>query len=99
MLARRFSRFTSSVARPQTSAPRSAVSIRHGTTTAHSNTEHKGSDGGPHGDHYDAPGGWLWGIRPGEKYEKEGWENLFYFGFVGSFVVATAAYIMKEDTS
>jgi hypothetical protein len=61
------------------------------------------SDGGHqdhhHGDHYDPPGGWLWGLRPGEKYEKEGWEGLFYYGFYGSFVVAAIAYAFKPDTS
>lgn len=63
---------------------------------------HPGSDGGDHGDHgdhYDPPGGWLWGLRPGEKYEKEGWEGLFYYGFYGSFVVAAIAYAFKPDTS
>ena len=71
-------------------------------TTAHN--EHRGDDthghhaGGGHDDHFDPPGGWLWGIRPGEKYEKEGWEGLAWV-FVASWVVAVAAYTMKEDTS
>src|SRR5277367_497586 len=60
---------------------------------------HPGSSGGHHGDHYDPPGGWLWGLRPGEKYEKEGWEGLFYYGFYGSFVVAAIAYAFKPDTT
>jgi hypothetical protein len=60
---------------------------------------HAGSSGGHHGDHYDPPAGWLWGLRPGEKYEKEGWEGLFYYGFYGSFVVAAIAYAFKPDTS
>ena len=60
---------------------------------------HPGSSGGHHGDHYDPPGGWLWGLRPGEKYEKEGWENVFYWGFYGSFAVAAVAYAFKPDTS
>lgn len=54
--------------------------------------------GGGHEDHFDPPGGWLWGIRPGEKAEKEGWEPLAWV-FVGAWVVAVAAYTMKEDTS
>lgn len=54
---------------------------------------------GDHGSHYNPPGGWLWGERPGEKYEKEGWETLFYWGFCGSWIVAIIAYTMKEDTS
>ena len=56
-----------------------------------------GHDG--HGSHYDPPGGWLWGIRPGEKYEKEGWENLFFYGFYGSIGLAVVAYAFKPDTS
>ena len=57
------------------------------------------ADHGGHESHYDEPGGWLWGIRPGEKYEKEGWENLMWYGFAGGWVVAIAVYAGKEDTS
>jgi ESSS subunit of NADH:ubiquinone oxidoreductase (complex I) len=65
-----------------------------------STTEQRSSsDGGDHGSHYDPPGGWLWGIRPGEKYEKEGWENLFFYGFYGSIGLAVVAYAFKPDTS
>lgn len=31
-----------------------------------------------HEDHYDPPGGWLFGVKPGEKYENEGWENIWF---------------------
>lgn len=85
---------------------RSAAPIR--LASSHSAAhELKGSDGGHdadhghhggHEDHYDPPGGWLWGIRPGEKAEKEGWEPFAWI-FVGAWVVAVAAYTMKEDTS
>lgn len=61
-------------------------------------SDHSQGDHG-HESHYDPPGGWLWGIRPGEKYEKEGWEGLFWYGIVGSWVVAVGLYVMKEDTS
>ena len=47
---------------------------------------------------YDPPTGWLFGRKPGEKRVKEGWENVFYFGYVGSFVVACIAYAFKPDT-
>ncbi|KAF2103394.1 hypothetical protein NA57DRAFT_52915 [Rhizodiscina lignyota] len=50
-------------------------------------------------DHYDPPTGWLWGIPPGQKYEKEGWEGLMYYGFVGSLILAGVAYAFKPDTS
>lgn len=52
-----------------------------------------------HGDHYDPPTGWLFGVKPGQKYVKEGWENIWYFGFVGSLLVAGVAYVFKPDTS
>ncbi|KAK4198625.1 ESSS subunit of NADH:ubiquinone oxidoreductase-domain-containing protein [Triangularia verruculosa] len=48
---------------------------------------------------YDPPTGWLWGVKPGEKYVNEGWENLYFYGFLGSFVVFGVAYAWKPDTS
>ncbi|KAL1955998.1 hypothetical protein VTO42DRAFT_7898 [Malbranchea cinnamomea] len=55
--------------------------------------------GGASHDHYDPPTGWLWGVKPGEKYVKEGWEGLFAYGFVGSLIIAGIAYAFKPDTS
>ncbi|CDM36793.1 hypothetical protein DTO013E5_2906 [Penicillium roqueforti] len=52
-----------------------------------------------HGDHYDPPTGWLFGVKPGQKYVKEGWENIWYYGFIGSILVAGVAYVFKPDTS
>ncbi|KAH8592432.1 ESSS subunit of NADH:ubiquinone oxidoreductase-domain-containing protein [Bisporella sp. PMI_857] len=52
-----------------------------------------------HHDHFDPPGGWLWGIKPGEKPEKEGWETIFYVGMFGSLGLAAIAYAFKPDTS
>lgn len=75
------------------------------TTTPAASASHPpgdthGSDGGHgHESQYDPPGGWLWGIRPGDKYEKEGWEDIFIYGFGGCFLVAGIAYVFKEDTS
>ncbi|KAM7192501.1 ESSS subunit of NADH:ubiquinone oxidoreductase (complex I) domain containing protein [Naviculisporaceae sp. PSN 640] len=54
---------------------------------------------GGHGPQYDPPSGWLWGVRPGEKYEKEGWEDIFFYGFYGSMAVFAVAYAFKPDTS
>ncbi|EFQ96680.1 NADH:ubiquinone oxidoreductase kDa subunit [Nannizzia gypsea CBS 118893] len=51
------------------------------------------------GGHYDPPTGWLFGVKPGHKYVKEGWETIFYYGFFGSFLVAGIAYVFKPDTS
>ncbi|CAN8098502.1 unnamed protein product [Discula destructiva] len=54
---------------------------------------------GAHGPQYDPPTGWLWGVKPGEKAEKEGWEGLMYYGFGGSLFVFAVAYAFKPDTS
>lgn len=54
---------------------------------------------GAHGPQYDPPTGWLFGVKPGEKAKKEGWEDLAYYGFVGSLVVFSIAYAFKPDTS
>lgn len=63
----------------------------------HGSAEHEPDHG--HESHYDEPGGWLWGIRPGEKYEYEGWEYIMWYGFTGSWIVAIIAVVNKEDTS
>ncbi|KAI1638197.1 ESSS subunit of NADH:ubiquinone oxidoreductase-domain-containing protein [Biscogniauxia mediterranea] len=52
-----------------------------------------------HGPQYDPPTGWLFGVKPGEKYQKEGWETPFFYGFCGSLVLAAVAYGFKPDTS
>lgn len=51
-----------------------------------------------HDSHYDAPGGWLWGVPPGQKAEKEGWEGIWYWGFYGSLGLAVVAYAFKPDS-
>lgn len=52
-----------------------------------------------HGSQYDPPTGWLFGVKPGEKYKPEGWENLFFYGFCGSLAVFAVVYAFKPDTS
>ena len=54
---------------------------------------------GAHGPSYDPPSGWLFGVKPGEKYQNEGWEGPFFYGFCGSLVLFTIAYAFKPDTS
>ncbi|KAK1759688.1 putative nadh-ubiquinone oxidoreductase [Echria macrotheca] len=51
------------------------------------------------GAQYDPPTGWLFGVKPGEKYEKEGWENIWFYGFYGSLGAFAVAYAFKPDTS
>ncbi|KAK0628914.1 ESSS subunit of NADH:ubiquinone oxidoreductase-domain-containing protein [Bombardia bombarda] len=55
--------------------------------------------GGAHGSQYDPPTGWLFGVKPGEKYQNEGWEGPFFYGFCGSIALFTIAYAFKPDTS
>ncbi|KAE9377042.1 hypothetical protein N431DRAFT_436282 [Stipitochalara longipes BDJ] len=52
-----------------------------------------------HEDHYDPPSGWLFGVKPGEKAEKEGWETVWVWGFFGSLGLGVVAYAFKPDTS
>lgn len=51
------------------------------------------------GDHYDSPSGWLWGVKPGEKAEEEGWEKIMYWGFGGCMAFGVVGYAFKPDTS
>jgi hypothetical protein len=51
-----------------------------------------------HEDHFDPPGGWLFGVKPGEKYENEGWEHVWYYGFFGSLLFGVVGYCYKPDT-
>ncbi|KAF2690430.1 hypothetical protein K458DRAFT_439397 [Lentithecium fluviatile CBS 122367] len=70
------------------------------TTPARAFSQSKARQGGGgHEAKYDPPTGWLFGVKPGEKYEKEGWEGIWYWGFYGSFALATIAYAFKPDTS
>ena len=92
-----------SLTRPLAGSPvtRKITTTTPAAAASHPPSDHGGDHGGDHGhdSHYDPPGGWLWGIRPGDKYEKEGWEDIFIYGFGGCFLVAGIAYVFKEDTS
>ena len=48
---------------------------------------------------YDPPTGNLFGVPPGQKYQKEGWETIWVWGFWGSIGLAMVAYAFKPDTS
>lgn len=56
--------------------------------------------GGGHGNEsqFDPPSGWLWGIKPGEKAEAEGWEWPMYI-FCGSLLATGIALAFKPDTT
>ncbi|KAI4233585.1 MAG: hypothetical protein L6R40_007036 [Gallowayella cf. fulva] len=66
---------------------------------AFSSTPSPQSGGDAHS-HYDPPGGWLWGIPPGQKQEKESWEWMWTYGFFGVCGLGTVVgYAYKPDTS
>ncbi|KAL6718063.1 hypothetical protein ACLMJK_004148 [Lecanora helva] len=62
-------------------------------------SEHPSPDTASHESHYDPPSGWLFGVPPGQKYEKEGWEDTWVYGFWGSILLGIVAYAYKPDTS
>ncbi|KAL9089630.1 MAG: hypothetical protein Q9165_005662 [Trypethelium subeluteriae] len=66
---------------------------------ASSNALRSGSSHGHEEDPYDPPGGWLWGVPPGQKYENEGWENVWTYGFGGCMLFLVVGYCYKPDTS
>ncbi|KAF5002825.1 hypothetical protein FGRMN_79 [Fusarium graminum] len=52
--------------------------------------------GGEH--QFDPPSGWLWGVKPGEKPEPEGWEWPMYI-MLGSLAATAVALAFKPDTT
>jgi hypothetical protein len=83
--------------RAATSASRTALTrtAPRATTRAFSQTQPAKSG---HGPSYDPPSGWLFGVKPGEQYEKEGWEGVMFWGFGGACAFGVVAYAFKPDT-
>jgi hypothetical protein len=96
-LARTTRLITSSRARLQLVPNLTAARIQHQRPLSTS-TALRAGDSHAHEDHYDAPSGWLFGVKPGEKYENEGWENVFFYGFFGSLLFGLVGYCYKPDT-
>ena len=72
-----------------------AASAPASTTRAFSATSSRASGGKLE---HDPPTGWLFGVKSGEKYQKEGWETPFYV-MIGGLVVFSVALAFKPDTS
>lgn len=70
----------------------------HQPTAARSFSVSTRRQGGGGGHHFDPPTGWLWGVKPGEKAEAEGWEWPMYI-FCGSLVATGVALAFKPDTT
>lgn len=85
------------------SAPASSIPPTHMASNIAASTRHlsvtplRRSDDS-HGSHYDAPSGWLWGVPPGQKAEKEGWEGIWTYGFYGTIALGVIAYAFKPDS-
>jgi hypothetical protein len=73
--------------------PASSASRSLSSTAAKNAADHSSES------HYDPPSGWLFGVKPGEKAEKEGWENIWIYGFFGSLAFGVVGYAFKPDTS
>ncbi|KAJ2363603.1 hypothetical protein IW150_006693 [Coemansia sp. RSA 2607] len=55
----------------------------------------RGGHGAPQ---FNEPGGYLFGRKPGEKYESEGWEVIWIGGFTIAFGLIAVGQIYKPDT-
>ncbi|OLY79782.1 hypothetical protein AYI68_g6134 [Smittium mucronatum] len=51
-----------------------------------------------HGPELQEPTGYLFNQKPGVKYEKEGWENLWFYGFYGAIFFGSIGLYFKPDT-
>jgi hypothetical protein len=88
----------STIMKPATSTMTKSIT----TTSAKafsSSQKASAADHGAHEEPYDPPSGWLFGVKPGEKAEKEGWEGLFIYGFFGTLGLGVVGYAFKPDTS
>jgi len=93
---------TSSISITSTLLPSSRTVSPPLYQTLNFSTSHSLRSSSSHGeedhDHYDPPGGWLWGRNPAEKHEKEDWENIWTYGFFGAMVFLVVGYCYKPDT-
>lgn len=78
---------------------RSVRCVRHsGAAATRSFSVSSRRQGGGGHQQFDPPTGWLWGIKPGEKAEPEGWEWPMYI-FCGSLIATGVALAFKPDTT
>jgi len=75
--------------------PRASASAAAGVARFSTAPSRRADD---HGSNFEPPSGWLWGVPPGTKPEKEGWEGIWYWGFYGSLGLAVVAYAFKPDS-
>ncbi|KAI9677059.1 MAG: hypothetical protein M1817_006898 [Caeruleum heppii] len=71
---------------PTATAPQLTTTIRAASTSSE--------------DKYDPPTGNLFNVPPGETYKKEGWEDVWVWGFWGSLIVlGVGGWVVRGDTS
>lgn len=87
-----------SLARPASQALRAPAARAAAPTSTRAFSQSLAKRGGGHEHHYDAPSGWLFGVKPGEEYKKEGWENVTFYVFIPIMVLFTGIYAFKPDT-
>lgn len=88
---------TTSRARLQIVPNLTAAATRAGSRPFSSTIARSGGDHA-HENRYDPPGGWLFGVKPGEQYENEGWEKVWFYGFGGCMAFMVIGYCYKPDT-
>ncbi|KAJ2160647.1 hypothetical protein GGF46_002076 [Coemansia sp. RSA 552] len=54
--------------------------------------------GGHEPPQFNEPGGYLFGRKPGVKYEEEGWEKPYFIGFPIAFMLIALGIYYKPDT-
>lgn len=86
------------LARPSLIRPTTLPSTRASPIAARAFSQSMAKRGGGHESHYDSPQGWLWGVKPGEEYKKEGWENATFYVLVPMMVLFVGVYAFKPDT-
>lgn len=86
------------LARPASTILRAPVARTSTPIAARAFSQSLVKRGGGHEHHYDAPSGWLFGVKPGEEYKKEGWENATFYVFIPMMVLFVGIYAFKPDT-
>lgn len=81
-----------------TAHPATFRKTSHSQSRSFSSTPRVTSGGHSSEDSFDPPGGWLFGVPPGEKYQNEGWERVWTWGMGTCIVVAVVGYAYKPDT-
>jgi len=67
----------------------------HDEHHAEHHDEHHADHHHGHSEHYDVAGGYLFGVKPGERREREGWEWMYYIFMFGGMAFITVGLFLK----